>query len=492
MMSDATLSPDNTNSDTPLVSATTPPPSEDKPDAEAMMSNIFQIMQRASRSSIDVDYATRKDRLDRLAKMLVENDDAMVAAIDADFGCRVAAETRILEIIPLMNALRHTRSHLRKWMRPERRAISYMFKPSSGRVVPQPLGIVGIVSPWNYPLYLAISPLIDALAAGNRALIKPSELGPKFSDLLQELIARTFAPDEVSVITGGVEIAQAFTKLPFDHLFFTGSTAVGRHVAMAAAENLTPVTLELGGKSPAIIAPDADLAKAADSIAFGKCINAGQTCVAPDHIWVPRDQLESFTQAMVDCVRKRCPDLSTGYTSIISQNHYDRQVELIDALPATSRIETIGQDDPTRRIFAPRLVIDPPKDSRVMQEEIFGPILPILSYDNLDVLLENLAHQDRPLALYCFAPDREKAEEIVNRTISGGMTVNGTLLHLGQDNLPFGGVGSSGIGAYHGHEGFKRFSHMKSVFRVGFLNVFEKMGPPWGGLAKMAYKVMRR
>jgi coniferyl-aldehyde dehydrogenase len=458
----------------------------------ATLHRQFEVSHAASRASVAVDHATRMDRLARLREMLRKNDERLIAAISADFGCRVPDETRLMEITPLMNALRHTRSHLRRWMRPARRPISVIFQPGSGRVVPQPLGLVGIIAPWNYPLLLSVGPLIDVLAAGNRAMIKPSEISPRCSDLLQGMIAESFTPDEVTVVTGDATLAQGFSELPFDHLIFTGSTAVGRKVAQAAAANLTPVTLELGGKSPAIIAPDADLAKAANSIAFGKFTNAGQTCVAPDYVLAPRADLDAVAEALETRIRRSYPTLAEGYTSIVSDRHYDRQIALLAELPEVTRVVRVGEDDGAARKLAPRLVLDPPKDSRLMREEIFGPILPILPYDDLGAAMADINAGDRPLAAYCFAATKAQSENIVRGTVSGGMTVNGTLLHLAQDELPFGGVGASGIGAYHGHAGFVRFSHMKSVFTPGFLNAFEMMGPPWGRLARLTYRFLGR
>ena len=452
----------------------------------------FDVLHAASRQYVEVDLATRKDRLNRLREMLRKNDATIVAAISADFGCRVPDETRLLEILPLMNALRHAGSHLRGWMRPERRPISLIFQPARGRLVPQPLGLVGIIAPWNYPLYLSIGPLIDVLAAGNRAMIKPSEIAPRFADLLQEMIAGAFAADEVAVVTGDADVARAFSGLPFDHLIFTGSTAVGREVAIAAAANLTPVTLELGGKSPAILAPDADIAKAAVSIAFGKFTNAGQTCVAPDYVLVPRGKLDALVTALEAEIRRSYPTLGPGYTSIVSERHYARLAALLGALPEEIHVIRIGEDAAAARKLAPRLVLAPPNESRLMREEIFGPILPILPYDDLDSAIAAVNSGDRPLAAYGFAASRAQSEKIIHGTISGGMTINGTLLHLAQDALPFGGVGASGIGAYHGHDGFVRFSHMKPVFSPVFINAIEKLGPPWGRLARLTYRILGR
>lgn len=460
--------------------------------APDLLRTAFDTMRDASRQSVETDLATRHDRLNRLASILLENTNDIINAIDADFGGRVHDETRLLEILPALNALRHARRHVRGWMRPRRRRISWHFWPSSGQLLPQPLGVVGIMAPWNYPLLLTLGPLVDALAAGNRAMLKPSELAPRYSDLLAQIVAKTFAPDEVHVVTGGVETAQAFAALPFDHLLFTGSTAVGRKVAMAAAPNLTPVTLELGGKSPVIVTPGANLDRAARSLAFGKFLNAGQTCIAPDHVYVPRSQLDDLSQKIVQRTAAAYPSLGNNFTALISQAHFDRQQALLAALPADTRIEQIGRDAPDARKLAPRLVLDPPRDTPLMTEEIFGPILPLVPYDDLQELLAHQNRGERPLALYCFTSGHAETRRITRAVIAGGMTTNGTILHIAQDNLPFGGVGASGQGAYHGYDGFRRLSHMMPVYNIGFINAFERIGPPWGRLARATYRFLTR
>lgn len=431
----------------------------------------------------------RRAALTKIERLVMRNRDAIGRAISADFGNRSLDETNLLEMVPLINAIRHTRRHLGRWMRPERRPVAITFQPGRARIIHQPLGVIGVMAPWNYPLYLSLGPLVDILAAGNRAMIKPSEYTPGFSVLLERLVAEHFAPDEVAVVTGGPDVAARFSALPFDHLLFTGSTATGRKVAQAAAANLTPVTLELGGKSPVIVAPDADLAKSARSVAFGKFVNAGQTCIAPDYALVPNGQRDAFVEGLSRNIAASYPkvDGNADYTAVVSDRHYQR---LSDAIAEAERggakivrpVAASGNDN-TRRL-APTIVLDPPADSLLMREEIFGPVLPVLGYDRLDDAIAHVNAGERPLALYVFTRSAKLREDVLGRTISGGATVNGTLMHIAQDELPFGGVGPSGQGSYHGHEGFKRFSHARSVFEVGFFNGFEMFRPPYGTLAR--------
>lgn len=456
----------------------------------ARMQGLFDAMKAAARTQPMVDLATRQDRLARLRAMVLAHESALVDAIGRDFGHRPAADTRILDIAPVLNAIHHARRRLKSWMRPRRRPVSWLFQPARAWIKPRPLGVVGVVAPWNYPLYLALGPAVDALAAGNRVLIKPSELCPAFSDLLARIVADAFAPDELAVVTGGPDLAARFCALPFDHLVFTGSTAVGRKVAQAAAPNLTPVTLELGGKSPAIVTPDADPARAARSILFGKIINAGQTCVAPDYVLAPRDMLPDLVEAL--CHRAReilgdgpCP------TAIITERHHARLTGLLRDLPPGTRVETIGSDDPATRRMALRLVIDPAPDSALMREEIFGPILPVLPVRDMAQALDVVGRGERPLAAYVLARSARAARAHLAPLVAGGVTLNGTILHLAQDELPFGGVGASGMGAYHGSAGFERLSHMMPVFDPGPVNAFERMGPRFGRMAMAAYRLLQ-
>jgi coniferyl-aldehyde dehydrogenase len=448
---------------------------------------IFDLQHAESRKGPTAGLELRRDRLERLRAMVAGNEAALADAISKDFGIRSRTETELLEIVPTLNAIRHARKHVAKWIRPERRRVDPLFQPASARVRHEPLGVIGIISPWNYPLQLALSPLVDALAAGNRAMVKPSELTPAFSELLRRLVAERFDESEVAVVTGGVEVGQAFADLPFDHLLFTGSTAVGRKVYQAAAANLVPVTLELGGKSPTIICPGYDLAKAARSIAFGKFVNAGQTCIAPDYVLVPEGQERAFADAVMAQVRRSYPAIAGNddYSGLISERHRRRLADAIEAARAAGATVLSHEDEGARgeSKIGPTLLLGAPESSLFLTEEIFGPVLPILPYRDLDEAIAFVARGERPLALYCFGNGRER-ERVLDGTISGGATLNGTLMHVAQENLPFGGVGASGIGAYHGHEGFKRFSHARAVHKIGFVNVFERLGPPWGKVAK--------
>ncbi|MCE5974136.1 coniferyl aldehyde dehydrogenase [Sinirhodobacter sp. WL0062] len=458
------------------------------------LTEAFASLRAASRRDRIPDAETRKRRLSALKRLVIESRDEIAAAIDADFGGRARAETELMEIVPLLTALRHASRSLRRWMRDERRPVALTFQPSRAWVRHEPLGVIGILSPWNYPLLLALGPLVDALAAGNRALIKPSELSPEFSRLLARLVSAHFQPDEVAVVTGGVEVAQAFAALPFDHLFFTGSTEVGRKVMAAAAPNLTPVTLELGGKSPAIIAPDYPLEKAVRSLLLGKFTNAGQTCIAPDYVLAPAEKAEALAREILASVQRAYPDPQTDaqFTNVITARHRERLVAAIDAArDAGATILQVGGAGQNGKV-PPTVVLNAPEGSLLLTEEIFGPVLPIIAYRDLDEALAFINARSRPLALYAFTNDRAARAKILDGAISGGVTLNGTLLHIAQDGLPFGGVGDSGMGAYHGRDGFRRFSHARAVYKPGFLNAFEHMGPPFGRLADLAIRFLGR
>lgn len=430
-------------------------------------------------------WPARAKRLRALETMLREQREAFAAAIDADFGQRPAEETDLLEIFPSLSGLRYTLRHGRRWMRPQRSLPGLAFLPAHNALLPQPRGVIGIIVPWNYPLYLAVGPLVDALAAGNRAMIKMSEYTPRFSALFAEQVARYFRPDEVSVVTGDAEVAQAFSALPFDHLLFTGSTAVGRQVMRAAAANLTPVTLELGGKSPAIIGPGARLEHAVERILFGKLVNAGQTCVAPDYVLLPRARMAEFIDAAARVATRMYPPQAQGrqYASIASDRQYRRLAALRDgAVAGGARLHSLGvaDDDPATRRFAPQLLTGVDDGMAVMQEEIFGPLLPLLPYDSLDEAIAYVAAHPHPLALYVFEQDRSLIDAVLARTVAGGVSVNDTLAHFAQHTLPIGGVGASGMGGYHGEAGFRTFSHLKPVFRQARFNGAGLLRPPYG------------
>ena len=432
----------------------------EKTDGVRNLERIFALQKAAYAKAPFPSYDERIANLDKLIRLTEAHEDAFVKAVSADFGNRARQETVIAEIIVTVSGAKMAKKHLKKWMRPRGVATPMQMLPAKSRLEPQPLGAVGVISPWNYPVQLALAPATAALAAGCRVLIKPSELTPRTSEVLREAIASEFDEETCAVVTGGVETGQAFTETPFDHLLFTGSTAVGIRVAQAAAKNLTPVTLELGGKSPAIIDESADL---------GKMLNAGQTCVAPDYVLTPQDRLDETAEAIAGAARKLYPEIDTtdDYTSIVSDRHFARLKALVDeARDRGVKIVEIGSANalhPQRKLPL-TLAVDPPKDLGLMQEEIFGPILPILPTGAQDDAIAHINAGDRPLALYWYGSNNDARDRVLQETVSGGVTVNDALWHVAQENLPFGGVGKSGLGAYHGLAGFETFSHMKPVF----------------------------
>ncbi|RUR26743.1 aldehyde dehydrogenase family protein [Vreelandella andesensis] len=400
---------------------------------------------------------SRRERLARLARMTKHHQRDIIHAIQTDFGKRSETEIRLAEISAVLQAIRHTRRHLWHWMRPYAANMPWRLWPARARIVPQPLGVVGIMSPWNYPWSLALMPAIDAFAAGNSVMIKPSEFAPTTSALLAKLVPQYFTDEELCIVEGGPEIAKAFSALPFDHLVFTGSTRVGRQVALAAAEQLTPVTLELGGKSPAIVASDADLDRAAASIIFGKGMNAGQTCIAPDYVLVESRHLEALIQALSRAIKQQRPSDKEA-TGFVSPHHQQRSERLIEqARDHGCRIIDTGH-------HAPALVIDPTQNLELMSEEIFGRALPLISVKTLDDAIAFVNARPHPLALYAFTDNKLLQTTLRHTTRSGALVFNETLLHHAVPSLPFGGVGESGIGAYHGRHGFERFSHLRGIF----------------------------
>ncbi|MGH8159147.1 MAG: coniferyl aldehyde dehydrogenase [Rhodanobacter sp.] len=454
-------------------------------DSATDLSQRLQLLRTAQRAEPMPGWPARATRLRTLEKMLREQREAFAAAINADFGCRPREETDLLEIFPSLSAIRHALGHGRRWMKPRRRLADLLFLPARTELRPQPRGVIGIIVPWNYPLYLAVGPLVDALAAGNRAMLKMSEFTPRFSALFAEQVAGYFQPDEVAVVTGDAAVAQAFSALPFDHLLFTGSTAVGHHVMRAASANLTPVTLELGGKSPAIIGPGARFDNAVERIVFGKLVNAGQTCIAPDYVLLPRARIADFVDAACQVMARMYPQLgqSTQYASIVSDRQYQRLVALRDsALAAGAQLHPLSDtaDDPARRLLPPQLLTDVSDSMDVMREEIFGPLLPLVPYDTLDEAIAYVGAHAHPLALYLFDEDRSRIDNVLAQTHAGGVSVNDTLYHIAQHGLPFGGVGASGMGGYHGKAGFRTFSHLKPVFRQARFNGAGLLNPPYG------------
>jgi coniferyl-aldehyde dehydrogenase len=384
-------------------------------------------------------------------------------------------------------------------MQTRRLRTAFPFRPARNLLIRQPLGVVGIVAPWNYPLQLSLGPAIGAIAAGNRVMIKPSELTPRFADLLQRLIDANFAEDELAVVPGDADLAKAFVALPFDHLLFTGSTRVGRQVAQTTGKNLTPTTLELGGKSPAIVDASANIGRAARRIAQGKLLNAGQTCVAPDYVLVPRDAEDDFVKALRAAIGRLYPKVidNPDYSCIINDQHFSRLEALLDDARAKgATVITVNpgreSDDPSSRKFLPTLVLDATGEMLLMQEEIFGPILPILAFDDLTDVIAGLGQCDRPLTLYWFGEDPDQRELILHGTISGGVAINDCIWHVGQEDAPFGGVGASGFGAYHGEHGFRTFSKEKAVFLQARHSGVHLLSPPYGLLFRIITTILRR
>ena len=438
----------------------------------------------------------RVDRLKRLEAALRRHDADIREAISADFGHRAHEETLLFEQFLSVEGLRHARRHVRAWMRPESRSVAWWSLPGRARVLYQPLGVVGVVVPWNYPLFLAVGPLTGALAAGNRALVKMSEFTPRFGELFARLIAEAFGADEVAVVNGGVDVARHFTGLPFDHLLFTGSTRVGRDVMRAAAEHLTPVTLELGGKSPVIVTPDFDVAEAARRIMVGKLGNAGQTCVAPDYALVPASMVQPFLAACREAAGSFYPSLADNpqYTSIVNDRQFARlQSYLDDARARGATVHALHGEptEPTRRRFSPVALTGVEDSMQVMKDEIFGPILPVVPYEGLDAAIAYINARPRPLALYFFG-NASSRDRVLRETTSGGVTVNNTLFHVAQDNLPFGGVGPSGMGDYHGFAGFRCFSKAKPVYYDGRLSGSLLLRPPYGRVFRSLLKFLYR
>ncbi|MBI5900864.1 MAG: coniferyl aldehyde dehydrogenase [Rhodocyclales bacterium] len=457
----------------------------------------FDAMHAATRRNAAVTRAVRQARLDALFDLVHDNGERFVEAIAADFGHRSAHETRLLELFPSLEAVRHTRSHFAGWMKPQAKSPSIWFRPGRAKIVMQPLGVVGIIVPWNYPLFLAISPMAAALAAGNRVMVKMSEFTPRSGELLASLVTRYFAPDDVSVVLGDAAVGADFARLPFDHLLFTGSTRVGHDIMRMAAENLTPVTLELGGKSPAIVGADYPLEKAVERIVVGKLLNAGQTCIAPDYVLVPAGREQAFVEAARAVVAKCWPELGNtpDYTAIVNERHYQRLQGYVDdarARGATIEPLSSAQPDAGRRRLPPLALLGVNDDMRVMQDEIFGPLLPVLPYSDLDAAIAWVNQHPRPLALYFFGNDGAQRDRVLEETVAGGVTVNDTILHIAQENLPFGGVGPSGMGHYHGSEGFKTFSKQKAVFYQSRLNGMSLFNPPYGALFERLAKFLMR
>lgn len=460
------------------------------------IAQIFARQREGFASERYPSYATRLDRLNRLLAMIERIAPEVEKTVSDDFGHRSAHVTRLTDVMVASSAIRHAQRRLRGWMRSRRMPTTPAYWPGRSRVQAHPLGVVGVVSPWNYPLQLAIGPTASALAAGNRVMIKPSELTPRFAALLQKGVRECFAPEELVVVTGNAEQARTFVALPFDHLLFTGSTAIGREVAVAAAANLTPVTLELGGKSPAIFNADCDLAEAVPRLMAAKLLNSGQTCIAPDYLFVHERLLAPLADALRVATARLYPTVADNpdYTSIVDDRHLERLQGLLDdARGLGARVLQLhGETVTHERKMPPFLVLDVDERMKLMREEIFGPILPVLSYRRLDDVIAYINRHDRPLALYWFGRSREDLQAVLEQTLSGGVTVNDCLWHVAQEALPFGGVGASGIGSYHGEHGFRTFSHLKPVFMQSKWSGLGLMSPPYGRTFRRLERWVRR
>lgn len=435
--------------------------------------------------------ALRKDRLTRCITLLLTHQEDLVTAIQADFGARSRDMTLLTDVAAAIGPLKQARAELEHWMKPQKRKVTPAALGVLGaraEVRYQPKGVVGVMTPWNFPVQLAMDAIAGAFAAGNSVILKPSEFTPATSALMAQLFDLYFDEEEIAVVLGGPEVGAAFSKLPFDHLIFTGATNVGRHVMAAAAQNLTPVTLELGGKSPVVVGRSADIAKTAARVMNGKTMNAGQICLAPDYLMAPKEQVSPFVEAAKAAVGKMYPTMKDNgdYTAIINQRHYDRVrgliadakskgAEVIEINPAN---EDFSQQE--HRKIPPTLILNATDDMSVMQEEIFGPVLPIRTYQQIGETIDYVNAHPRPLALYYFGDDSAESDMLLNRTHSGGVTINDVIFHFSMDDLPFGGVGASGIGAYHGARGFREFSHEKAIYRQTASEMIAMLRPPYG------------
>jgi coniferyl-aldehyde dehydrogenase len=457
----------------------------------------FASQRAAFLKAPDPSHAERLADLKALSRLLKENQTAIVNAIDADYGGRSEFETQFGEMFASFDGLRDAQKRLASWMRPRRRRVDTLLYPGArNRLIPQPIGVVGVIVPWNYPIFLSFGPLTGAFAAGNRAMVKMSENSKALAELLASISPKYLPEEKLAFFADGGGRGPAFSSLSFDHLFFTGSGTTGRAVMANAARNLTPVTLELGGKSPAIVAPDFPIETAAERILWAKTFNAGQTCVAVDHAFLPRGSEDKFVGHCRQLFAKRYPDINgPDYTSIIDQRSYDRlTAALEDARSKGARLVNLAEGqtpDKSRRRFAPHIVLDVTPEMELMRREIFGPILPILTYGEPQEAVDAINARDRPLALYPFVRDAALRRFLIAHTRSGGVSVNEAILHVVQHDLPFGGVGPSGMGHYHGREGFETFSKLRPVFQEGWMSAVQTfMQPPYTRFSRRMLDLM--
>ncbi|MCE7997674.1 MAG: coniferyl aldehyde dehydrogenase [Rhodobiaceae bacterium] len=463
-------------------------------DADSAGSAIREIVDRQKEAHIKEGAPSlerRIDWIDRAIALLVDNQNELAEAMAADFGHRSIEQSLLTDIASSIGPLKHSKKHLKKWMKSEKRSVMFPLGllGAKARIEYQPKGVVGVISPWNFPVNLTFVPLSGIFAAGNRTIIKPSEFTPVTSDVMARLFREAYDETEVAVVTGGPAVGEAFSRQPFDHLLFTGATSIAHHVMRAAAENLVPLTLELGGKSPVIVSKSADVDDAAARIMNGKTLNAGQICLAPDYVFVPEGKVDAFVGAAEKSVAKMYPTLKDNpdYTSIVNQRHFDRLNGYLD--DAKAKGAKIVEVNPANEDFSqqqthkipPTIVLDATDDMKIMQEEIFGPLLPVKTFKESDETIDYINENDRPLGLYYFGEDKEEENKVLNNTTAGGVTVNDVIMHIAQEDLPFGGIGPSGMGAYHGFDGFKEFSHAKSIYTQSKSKmVAEMFRPPYG------------
>jgi coniferyl-aldehyde dehydrogenase len=455
----------------------------------------YKKQYEASRKHAYPSLQERKDNLEKLAQVMEANTDRICEAIDKDFGGRSVNETRLLEMVPLIGNIADAKKRLKKWAKPQRRHVGLAFKGASNKLIPQPKGVIGIVTPWNYPLLLALGPVVSAMAAGNRCIVKQAANSQNLCRLLDEIISPVFDETTLAVIPG--TSAREFSSMPWDHMVFTGSAATGKVVMEAASKNLTPVTLELGGKSPTILAPDFDVRTAAERVTFTKFLNAGQTCVAPDYLFVPEGKVEEFVKHAKEIVSGRYDSVNNSdLTAIIDEAAYSRLSATIDdakekGAEVINLLQGADLNAESQKI-APHVIVNPTDDMIVMQDEIFGPLFPIKTYKSLDDVIEYINERERPLALYMFSKDKQFQDKVFYSTLSGAVCINDSMFHVAQHDMPFGGVGNSGMGHYHGIEGFTEFSKLRPVFKQSGLTskIILMLAPPYGGLFKNVINLM--
>jgi coniferyl-aldehyde dehydrogenase len=453
---------------------------------------ILDNQRAAFKAEGPVALATRIDRIDRCIALLVDNQQLICEAVNKDFGCRSRFPTLMMDVMNSVGSLKFVKKNLKKWMKPEKRSpfMPMNFLGAKAYVKHQPKGVVGIMTPWNVPVNMIFSPLADVLGAGNRAMIKPSEFTPHTAELMQRLFAQYFEQTEIAVVAGGPEVGAAFSSLQLDHIIFTGATTIGRLVMKAAAENMVPVTLELGGKSPVVISEQVDINKAAETLITGKAMNGGQLCISPDYCFVPQSKLEAFIKRCRDTIAAQFPTVqgNDDFVACINERHFDRVKAYIDeARERGARIVPLcpkGEEFSNREAhkIALHLIIDPEDDLACMQDEIFGAVLNIKTYSDIDPVIDFINDRERPLALYYFGDNKAEEQRVIDETISGGVSINNVAMHVACDDLPFGGVGHSGIGSYRGRDGFRTFSHARGVYKEGWVNMAKLAGtlPPYG------------